>query len=104
MTYTVNRIAKLLAYTGLPELQKDQLITTGAESTPGHAILDQLDTLLGVDTRTLGALECNCLWHIGKVCSSVRQLGARVILLEEAVARDRCQQEVNRKLEEYNYG
>jgi hypothetical protein len=84
----IDRVARLLAYCHLPALRPGQLFFTSPKATPTHEILDSLDSVLCVDTRHLTTSECNCLWHIGRTCSAVRQVGARVALLEEAVARD----------------
>lgn len=51
-----------------------------------HEKLNVLDSAIGADTEWLSSLECSCLWHIGKTCGMRRAVGARVRMLEEAVA------------------
>lgn len=51
-----------------------------------HTILNYVDSAIGADTEWLSSLECRCLWHIGKVCSNRRAVGARVRMLEEILA------------------
>jgi hypothetical protein len=112
--FTIDRIERLLVYCGLPPLEKYQLQRTGKlrannsfvtfDPPPGHAILNTIDLHLNVDTEMLPSRECECLWHIGKTCHARRAVGARLALLEEAMARDEITKQVKDLQEQYAYG
>lgn len=92
----LDQIASLLERCSLPKFPDiDWGVVTGgegqytypAELRPSlHNILNYVDSAIGADTEWLSSLECSCLWHIGKTCGMRRAVGARVRMLEEAVA------------------
>lgn len=94
--YTRDRIKRLLTFTGL----------SPAETVTDT--LDMIDTVMNVDTATIPSLECTCLWHIGKACSARRQVGARLALLEECMAREEAEEKITKEIkdlqEQYAYG
>jgi hypothetical protein len=103
--FTIDRIARLLNYCGLPPLEKLQLQRQELNGPPpAHAVLNDIDLHLNVDTEMLPSSECRCLWHIGKTCHARRPIGARLALLEEAMARDEITKQVKDLQEQYAYG
>jgi hypothetical protein len=85
MSYTVDRINRLLDYLGLD--WPDDIVDSWHYKADITETLDFIDTAMNVDSATIPSTECQCLWHIGKACHARRQVGARVALLEECMAR-----------------
>lgn len=89
---TQDRIAKLLAFTGL-----EREVGRGT-----HDIIDMIDTQMSVDTAYIG--ECSCVMHHNGACSARRYVGARLALLEECMAREEITNEISSLQEQYGCG
>lgn len=84
---TIDRINRLRAHCGLPLVHHHELVHTNPERG-AHDIIDEIDVVMQFDSRTIPNGQCSCLFHTGAACSAkVRQVGARLALLERALAR-----------------